>query len=294
MVSEDQLTSWASPPSETEEDKCRNAVSRITDVVRKKFGNDVSIFLQGSYKNRTNVRKDSDVDIIVRHDSYFFYDIGSLTPEEKQIYETNRNPAQYIFSQFKNDIQSLLENEFDDGVVERKNKCIRVNGSSYRVNADVVPCYEYRRFASPTHVEAIGIGLLPDKGNRINSFPEQHYDNGVAKSKSTNGAYKDIVRILKRTRNELIDSDTLTKDSMPSFFLECLVWNLHDLHFQHATYRDMTSTVIARIWQDMKDFNTHNAYAEVSDLKWLFRGKSLWTPDQAKTFMEHAWNYFEF
>lgn len=291
---EDQLTIWAKPPSETEEEKCRNAVYRITEAVRKKFGSNVSILLQGSYKNRTNVRKDSDVDIVVRHDSYYFYDLGKLTPEEKATYEASSTPASYTFSQFKNDMQAILVEEFGQNEIERKNKCIRVKGSSYRVNADIVPCYEYQRFASPTRIEAIGVGLMPDNGWRIHSFPEQHYDNGVQKNKDTDGSYKDIVRIIKNARNALVDSQIITADAMPSFLLECVVWNTHEMHFKHSTYQDMTSAVIAKIWNDMGDFEQHNNYAEVSDLKWLFRGDKKWTPLQVKTFLENAWGYFGF
>lgn len=292
--SEDQLTTWAKPPSETEEDKCRNAVYRITEAVRKKFGNDVSIFLQGSYKNRTNVKKDSDVDVVVRHDGYYFYDLGKLTPEEKAAYEATSTPASYTFSQFKNDIQAILIKEFGQDEIERKNKCLRVKGSSYRVNADVIPSYEYKRYASPTRVEAIGIGLVPDNGWRIHSFPEQHYDNGVQKNKDTDGSYKDIVRIIKNARNALVNAGIITADAMPSFLLECVVWNTHEMHFMHSTYQDMTSAVISKIWSDMGDFEQHNNYAEVSDLKWLFRGDKKWTPLQVKAFLENAWSYFGF
>lgn len=80
---------------------------------------------------------------------------------------------------------------------------------------------------------------------------------------------------------------------MPSFLLECVVWNIHYVHFDKSTYQDMTKAVITKIWQDMGDFEQHNKYAEVSDLKWLFRS-SKWTPQQVKTFMENAWSHFGF
>ena len=41
----------------------------------------------------------------------------------------------------------------------------------------------------------------------------------------------------------------------------------------------------------MREFEKSNNYAEASDLKWLFRGSSEITPEQAKNFMQHAWNY---
>jgi tRNA nucleotidyltransferase (CCA-adding enzyme) len=64
-INEDQLKRWATAPSETEETKCQNAVRLITNAIKERFGSDVTVFLQGSYKNRTNVRQDSDVDIVV-------------------------------------------------------------------------------------------------------------------------------------------------------------------------------------------------------------------------------------
>ena len=91
----------------------------------------------------------------------------------------------------------------------------------------------------------------------------------------------------------MIGSGVIQKDTMPSFLLECVVWNIHDMHFGQSTYREKMKVVISKIWQDMNDYEKHNKYAEVSDLKWLFRGDK-WTPQQVKTFMENTYNLFGF
>jgi len=291
-VSEDQLTRWAKPPSETEEGKCQNAVRQITDAVRAKFGNDVSIFLQGSYKNRTNVRLDSDVDVVVRHDAYYFPDVSGMSESDKQKFWRGFVSSQYTFIQFKNDIQSILVNKFGAATVERKNKCIKVKGNAQRVNADVVPCFVHKRFKAPAMIEAEGIELITDAGIHIRSYPVQHYDNGVTKNDNTNRMYKSVVRILKNVRNELVDENIITLEMMPSFFLECLVWNvLPNTHFQKNTYTAATRAVVATIWNDMGDSSKANNYAEVSDLQWLFRGSPNRTYEQARNFMQHAWDF---
>ncbi|MBU4350875.1 nucleotidyltransferase [Candidatus Parcubacteria bacterium] len=291
-VTEEQLARWAKPPSETEEEKCQNAVGQITDAIRAKFGNNVSIFVQGSYKNRTNVRLDSDVDIVVRHDGYFFPDVGGMSEVDKQQYWANFNVSTYTFSQFKNDIQSILINKFGATVIERKNKCIMVKGSSQRVNADVVPCFVHKRFKTPSLVETDGIEFVTDAGIHVYSFPEQHYDNGVSKNDSTSRMYKSVVRILKNVRNELVDQNTIAPETMPSFFLECLAWNvLPNTHFLKNTYAEATRAIVATVWNEMGEPEKANNYAEVSDLKWLFRDNQNRTHQQARSFMQHAWDF---
>lgn len=74
-TTEEQLIAWSKPISTTEDEKCKRTISQITEAIKNKFGNSVTTFLQGSYENNTNVRKDSDVDIVVRHDGYYYYDL---------------------------------------------------------------------------------------------------------------------------------------------------------------------------------------------------------------------------
>jgi predicted nucleotidyltransferase len=293
-VTEERINLWAQPISETEETKCQNAISQVTDVIRERFGNDVRIILQGSHKNRTNVRAESDVDIAVVHNSYYFPDISALSEEDKKLHNQYSTDAEYKFSQFKADIHDLLIKKFGTSSVERKNKCIRIHGNTYRVHADVVPAYKYKRYRAFYDVEAEGIAFLMDSpSERVKSFPEQHYKNGVSKNDATSRAYKAVVRILKNVRNELVDKGLYPADTMPSFFIECLVWNVPHHHFGNQTHREDARSVALQIWSDMRDPEKSKNYAEVCDLHWLFRGQTKRTPAQAEAFMLKAWSYLE-
>jgi len=259
--------------------------------VQSKFGSSVQVFLQGSYKNRTNVKKDSDVDIVVLHTGYYFPDDGFLKPEDKILFQKNFIRSDYSFNNFKTELHDLLAAKFGPEMVERKNKCLRVNGNSYRVNADVVPAFEYRRLKTPDSFGAVGIGFKTDTGDLIDSYPNQHYENGVNKNKSTNEKYKAVVRILKNIRNVLPVGSTGRE--IPSFLIECIVWNVYPHHhFDKYSLKDTTKSIISFIYEDMKNFDRFNEYAEVSDLKWLFRGPSH-SPVQVSNFLENAWNFIE-
>jgi len=252
----------------------------------------VSIFLQGSYKNRTNVRRESDVDIIVRLDEVYVGDIRELSDADKQKYNAIPN-AVCTFPEFKNDIQVALEKEFGSGFVKRHSKCVKVLKDTQRVDADVTPCLIHKRFQSYDVTGAEGLCFWADNREYIISFPEQHYDNGVGKNDETKRMYKGIVRILKNIRNQLVDGSVIPQKDMPSFFLECLVWNVPNSLFFVPTYRAAIRSIVATIWSDMGDPSKASDYAEVSDLRWLFRGNSHRTFQQARSFMEHAWTFVE-
>lgn len=290
-VTEQQLAGWAKPVSTSEDEKCKNAVSQVTTAVRNTFGYSVTIFLQGSYENNTNVRQDSDVDIVVRHDGYFFPDLQRLDDVQKSVYHQNHPNSTYTFAQFKNEVQASLNTAFTG--VQRKNKCILVPGNTYRVNADVVPCFQLKRFTNTFGIEAEGIKFNSDDGYGIDSYPQQHYTNGVIKTNTTNRMYKRTVRILKRMRNELIDANLITDKLASSFFIECLVYNVPNSNFISGYYLSTLRNVIIKLYNDMESVAITNEYKEVSELKWLFRNTDR-SPSDAKLFMQKCWEYAGF
>ncbi len=292
-VSDERINLWAKPIGDTEEEKCQSAIRQITDVMRERFGNSVKIIHQGSHANRTNVRADSDVDIAVVYEDSYFSDVEWLPADHQTHYWNALVPATYSFEQFKKDTHDALVKKFGLLGVSRKNKCIRVAGNSTRINADVVPAFRSNRYSALGVVAHRGIGFITDNDKKLtHSFPEQHYDSGVSKNEATSTAFKAAVRVLKNTRNEMTDKGIIVKDSMPSFFLESLVWNAGNHHFTSATYREDARAVAAAVWNDMRVLATAQNYKEVSELKWLLR-EAHRTPAQAELFMHRAWNYLE-
>ena len=293
-VTEQQLETWAKAISETESIKCQAAVDRITKALNTKFGTKIRIFLQGSYKNTTNVRLDSDVDIVVCYTNVYYHDTVFLTDEEIKTFNSLRSLSSYTFSQFKNEVETALVDEFGRSEVERKDRCINVKGNTYRVVADVVPSFIHKRLKSgyPSDSHTVGIEFRTETGDKVISFPEQHYDNGIQKHADTNKMYKPIVRILKRIRNQLVDDGKITLKDMPSFSLECLVWNvLPHTHFHKSTYKDAVNSVISQIYNDVRDEEKSKAYNEVSGLMKFFPPPSKVTPKQVEDFIVLVWTY---
>lgn len=241
-ISEQQLQTWASPPSPTEMEKIRNTRSVIEDILKRKLPVDAikrahnlssfsyEVYLQGSYANRTNVRFDSDVDIAIQLNAVFYLDKTQLTDGEKLLLTKAYSNSSYRFRDFKNQIFKALTDELGSGQVHWGDKCLNVDENSYRKEADVVPCIQYRiykRFIpynKPYFVEGM---KLYDTSNdqEIINFPKVHLKNCESKNTDTDGRFKDMVRIFKNIRNNLVENDLLDEDIAPSYFIENLLYN---------------------------------------------------------------------
>lgn len=284
---EQQLITWSKPVSTSEDQKCQNAISQITAALKAKFGSKISIFLQGSYRNNTNVRQNSDVDVVMRYDNAYYPDLQRLSEADKATYNTQRTYSGYNFDQLKADTHDALAAVFTTDV-ERKNKCIQVNGNTYRVTADVIPCFVLKRFATLQAIEAEGIKFYSDDSREIISFPYQHYSNGTAKTEQTFRLYKRMVRILKVINYRLIDNGTISDKLASSFFIESLVYNVPNRNFISGNYTQSLRNVIVKIYEDMK---SNADYTEVNQLLWLFSNRNPRTRQNALDFMQYCWNY---
>ena len=71
---ESAFSFWARPPSKTEEQRSENAIRAIRKAVQGSSElnqRSIKVFTQGSYRNRVNVRQDSDVDVGVMLYDFF-------------------------------------------------------------------------------------------------------------------------------------------------------------------------------------------------------------------------------
>lgn len=290
MALEDTLKSWAKAPGQTELDKCDNAVAAVRKALAASTALSklsIKVFAQGSYCNRTNVRDDSDVDVCVRcSDSFFYYLPLELSPQVAGFVV----PGPVNYATYKNDLGAALTAYFKDGHVTRGNKAFDIKENTYRIAADVVPCFEFRRYATDgSHIK--GTAFDPDNGGRIQNWPDQHYANGVSKNADTGGRFKDVVRILKRLRYKMCEEKIAAADPIPSFLVECLVWNAPNSMFGHETYTTDVREVLANLFNDTINFETCSEWGEINELKYLFRTEQPWTWTQAHAFISAAWGY---
>jgi hypothetical protein len=246
------------------------------------------VFTQGSYRNRVNVRKESDVDIgVLCYDSYF----SQFSDDNvKALVERYQEPATYTFAQFKNELHRALVARFGSNQVTRGDKAIEVDENTYRVNADVAPFFEHRRYTTAAQHHS-GVQMLTDKGRSIINWPEQHYENGVNKNTLTSRRYKRGVRILKTLRNEMAEAGISAAEPIPSFLIECLVWNAPNGAFDYDSYKRMMREVLAHLFNSTLADERCNEWGEVSELKYLFRGTQPWTREKAHAFLSAAWDY---
>ena len=120
---------WAQPPSKTEEQRSENAIGAIRNAVKgssKLKQRSTKVFTQGSYRNRVNVRQDSDVDVGVMLYDYF---LGEY-PEGKTKADFDLSDVDYSFSQFKNELEEALVAHFGRKAVTRGNKAFNIKENS--------------------------------------------------------------------------------------------------------------------------------------------------------------------
>lgn len=289
---ENAFSSWAQAPAKTEQERCENAEKAVRNAisasVKLKYKN-IKVFTQGSYRNNTNVKKDSDVDIGILCYDTFFFDL----PENSNRDQFGISPATYSYEDFKNDVQDALISYFGTSSVKRGNKAFNIHENSYHVDSDVAPFFEHHRYNTNGGYLS-GVEFRPDSGGRVINWPEQHYDNGVSKNTATSRRFKALARIIKSLCNYMDDQGVVIAKSIPGFLIECLVWNVPNDNFGHYTYVDDMRSCLAHLFNNTMTDDKCNEWGEVSDLKYLFRGPQKWTREQTHNFISSAWDYIGF
>lgn len=293
---ESVFTTWSSSPSASEVERAENAEGMIRSAIKnspKLQYRNIKVFTQGSYRNRVNVRKDSDVDIgIVCYDAFF-----PEYPDEnvKAIRKNLDLSATYTYAAFRNDIEEALVAKFGRSAVSRGSKAFDVSETTYRVDADVCAFFEHRRYTSDTKYIS-GVEMVPDNYQppRIRNWPEQHYSNGVAKNSQSSKRFKRSVRILKSLCNDMALRGISSAGRTPSFLIECLVWNVPNSIFECQSYWTLTREVLAWIFNNTLGDDKCNNWGEISELKYLFRTSQPWTRQTAHQFVSDAWDYVGF
>jgi hypothetical protein len=292
---EETFRKWSKPSSDTEQAKSENAESMIRAAIRDcpvLSQRTVEVFAQGSYRNNTNVRQDSDVDICVRCTDTCFNDFSGV--QGLTLQGAGLVPATYSYAQFKNEVGDALLVKFGAKGVQRGSKAFDVHPTSYRVDADVVPVFEHRNYSRDflgRLTYRSGTGFLPDIGDKIVNWPQQHYDNGVMKNKATGNRFKFITRVIKRLRNKMADEGITAAKPIPSYFIECLVYNAPDDTFGHASYVSDVRQVLAHLFNYTVQDDRCAKWTEVNDIKYLFHCTQPWSRQKAFDFVDAAWNY---
>ena len=207
----------------------------------------------------------------------------------------------HTYREFKNEVEIALVNYYGQVAVHRGSKAFDLHENTYRVDADVVPVFQHRRYTTDGSY-ICGVQINPDNGGSIINWPErlsddshwpnQHYENGVSKNTNTGRRYKGVVRILKKLRNIMADKGIAAANPIPGFLIECLAWNAPNDNFIGDYWEDNVRNCITHLWSKTKSAEECQDWGEVSEFKYLFRGSPDSKRQEAHAFIDATWKIY--
>ena len=253
-IPESQLDTWANQGAIA---GSRDTYATVRDALEDgDYQGTPSIFLQGSYGNDTNIYAESDVDIVIRTDEFFYYDLTFLTDAQKQTFHAtypDGAPGTYGYSDFKNAVVTVLQDRFGDSSVNVGKRAIAIAPSGNRRSADVIVAAQLRRYDTFPGTPHEGIAFFTTGWERIYNYPKQHSANCTSKHQATDNWFKPTVRILKNARGYMVDRGIITNKMIaPSYFIEGLLHNVPNWVFG-GDYQDTVSGAIDWLMSAKRD-----------------------------------------
>ena len=287
-ITESQLSRWSHHGAQDSSKHTHEAIRRVLTAYRWPPGMTYDFYLQGSYRNDTNIRGDSDVDVVLELTSAFYHDASALSQYEQGVLASSFQPPTYDWNDFRRETLKALEGGFGSRMVVQGNKSIKLKADPPRLAADVVVCMGYRRYSNLySYTEGITFWALRDKRWIVN-YPKEHYKNGAAKSVRTWDRYKRTVRMFKNARNHLESAGRISDGLAPSYFVECLNYNAPDSAFQYGFQETYSSIVNWMVQNSLDRLICQNGQ------QWLFGpSPEQWSVADAKVFANHLvslWN----
>ena len=293
-IPEDQLDIWAKQGSITQS---KNTYATIDGVLNSgdapyaKRG--FTTFLQGSYGNDTNVYADSDVDIVLRLDAAFQYDLHRMDePHQASWRAAHTTNAEYGLVDFRAEAVAWLTQNYR-GQVDGAGKAIAIAGNGNRRDADVLACIKFRRYYKFNGMQdqsyAEGIAFRLKDGTSVENYPKQHAENCTSKHQATKSYFKPMVRIIKNMRNKMRDDGIIEPGLAPSYYLEGLLYNVPNELFGHSYQRSFLSAYSWIRGTDKTKLTTAN------NQFWLLRSNThtSWDPAKFDKFFQRLGDFWD-
>ena len=232
-IPENQLKTWAQPGSvkgaKNTHAAIRNALQRHQWPENVRY----RTYLQGSYRNNTHLRRQSDVDVVVELTSLPMRDGSRLPDSQKGFLDRSFPEPEYGWRRFRRDVIRAIADVFGESRVREGRKTLKLEMESPNIPVDVVVAVRYLKYTeysgrrSYEHTEGMGL-YLPTEGRWTVSYPHIHRRNGIEKEKSTNGWFRRTIRMFKNARAQLVEEGRLGPATARSYQIECLLYNVPD------------------------------------------------------------------
>jgi len=279
------LSSWAKQGAVTTAKKTADSVRAALKAWQFPSGVAYDVYLQGSYRNDTNIRGDSDVDVVAELHSTFHHNVAELPVDQQRAFHAAFLNAAYSGSDFRRDVTAALAAYYGaSGVDASGNKSITIKARDGYLPADLVPCTTYRHYSrfleadQSSFVERIRLCTLD--GTTVVNFPKRHYDNGCSKSDATGGEYKPTVRVFKNARTWMVENGGLQDGVAPSYFVECLLYNAPS-----ALYVSDYTKSFPAITRSLQHASLDDMLCQNGVTKLFGSGNTQWSVTKAQTLL---------
>ena len=291
-IPEATLHTWSHQGSVTASRQTHEAIRRALRRWDDLHDRNYEVYLQGSYKNSTNIRGSSDVDVVAQINDTFYSNKHRLPPDQRAAHERAYGSATYPLADFRRDVLQALRDHFGSNVIVEGNKAIAVRPDTGRLPADVIVCAQYRSygyFRSLTDRGSIdGMTFWTKDGRQTINYPKPHYDNGVEKNSRCPSSYKASVRIFKHARDAVVDRNWIPATSVPSYFLECFAYNAADWCFS-GSWQEVYMEVVNDLQTgDQEQFVSQNGIIPLFGM-----GYDQWDVNSAQTLVSALWRLWK-
>ena len=293
---ESLLSQWAKPPNNAAQSEREIAehVATIQSAISASAtlrDRDVRVSVQGSYRNNTNVRLYTDVDINVCLMDIFTTDYTFAKGYSDK--KLGISDAAYTHPRFKNELELALVAAFGRKCVKRKINAFRITQSHRRIDANVVACIEHRRYRSNGTYYS-GTTLHPDVGDTFESWPEQHFINGKTKNSKTGKRFSQFVRILKSLCNYMASQGSPQAKGIHSFLNECMIYNTPHNLLANGKLSGGLRDVLGHIRNTLESDEQSLRWLEITEMNYLFHSSRPWTRAIALDWIQAAWDWLEY
>ena len=256
-IPETQLETWSHQGATVGSANTHNSIRVALARHSWPDGMNYDAYLQGSYPNYTNIRGNSDVDLVIESSSVFY---SNLSEDEKR--QLNIGKGSYGYWDFRSEVLTALTSYYGADLVDASGqKSIKIASSSNRLAADVVPCIRYKRYYN-LNIIAEGITFWTLSSNQqVINYPKVHLRNGSDKNRRAKNHYKPTVRMFKNARERILENNPSLKGNYPSYFVECFLYNVPDDRFGNSfadTYCDVVNFLLSQNSQNLAEFWCQN------------------------------------
>ncbi|MFF3653613.1 hypothetical protein ACFYXV_33865 [Streptomyces sp. NPDC002181] len=284
------INKWKSPPGPAEQDRLDRAERMVRAAIsaHEPFRDvAVEVSAKGSYPNKTNVRGDSDVDIKVQLNECFYYDGQPLPPHAEYV-------GPWTKDILRQEVHAALTAAFGDVDADHNVAFYVPEVVGSRPSTDVVPCFKYVLFDGTVvggkHEGSVVFGR---DGKKIVNWPELQLANGRAKNNATNQRFKFAVRVLKNVENDLTAEGVI--DALPSYFSECLIYNVPDHILRDGNLDDAVRGSLLEVYRQLDSASMEwKLMMEPNGVKMVFGEGQKWDEQDALNLIRHGWHYLNY